>query len=149
MAKDPNEEKVYQKLAQLNEQLNKATDKLPDTLKTISNPEKPLFNSPDVDRLEKMIHTIKGNPDETEDPQMTKINGVLDKLMALQHPELLKDSIKELSQNHKSEVYPVKPTEKNDQVNFLQNVGADGGNKRRSNTFHILGNNHGVPSSIL
>jgi len=102
---DPNETKVYQKLAQLNA-----------ALKTNSNPnanegdKNDPYNQPgdannDVDRLEQMIQSANGN--KTEDPEMKQLNGMLEKILDIQHPERVTEKIKANTPLQKEPVFAV------------------------------------------
>ncbi len=103
---DPNETKVYQKLAQLNA-----------ALKTNSNPHtnEADKNDPysqagdtnnDVDRLEQMIQSANGN--KTEDPEMQQLSGMLEKILDIQHPERITEKIKTNTPSQKEPVFAVR-----------------------------------------
>lgn len=88
--KDPNEEKVYAKLAELNEQLNSnasTTKENPGQLEVSS------VKKEDVDRLEGLMQHI--NKDSGNDPEMEQLNGMMEKILDIQHPERFKETIKE------------------------------------------------------
>jgi conjugative transposon TraM protein len=90
--KDPNEEKVYAKLAELNQQLNNNVST------TKENPGQSEVNSvkkEDVDRLEGLLQHI--NKDSGNDPEMGQLNEMMEKILDIQHPERVKDTIKEKS----------------------------------------------------
>ena len=88
--KDPNEEKVYAKLAELNQQLNNnvsTTKENPGQLEVSS------VKKEDVDRLEGLMQHI--NKDSGNDPEMEQLNGMMEKILDIQHPERVKETIKE------------------------------------------------------
>jgi conjugative transposon TraM protein len=90
--KDPNEEKVYAKLAQLNQQLNNNASipkENPGQLEVSS------VKKEDVDRLEGLMQHV--NKDSGNDPEMEQLNGMMEKILDIQHPERVKDTIKEKS----------------------------------------------------
>ena len=106
---DPNEAKVYKKLEQLNN-IMKANDKVSTTE---NNPvkEKPeSIQSVDVDRLEQMMKSMSGN-DNADDPEMKQLNGMMEKILDIQHPERVKEKIKVKSIINKEQVFAVTPTE--------------------------------------
>jgi len=91
---DPNEEKVYKKLDQLKKIINQpstgpVTAGRGDVYRaSYQTPALPA--SPDIDRLEKLVQTIKHPIDSTgKDPQMDRINVLLDKVLKIQHPEMV------------------------------------------------------------
>jgi conjugative transposon TraM protein len=88
--KDPNEEKIYSKIEQLNKQLNKSsvvTKSQPPSYNARSissnNPTSTAGN--DVDRLEGLMKSIQENREE--DPQMKQLNEVVQKIAELQTSE--------------------------------------------------------------
>ena len=107
------EDQVMQKLSLLQKELNKNSvtpqSKEPDIYDT--NQPNPEFAS-EVDRLENMMGMMnKGN---TEDPEIKQINNTLQKILDVQHPEIVRERIKEKSLLHKETVFAVskQPSEK-------------------------------------
>jgi len=107
---DPNEERVYNKINQLNEVMNsnKSSSELPSSSKTFY--EKSLTASgvdkQSIDRLDQMMQNM--NQDNAEDdPEMKQVDKVLEKILDIQHPERITEKIKQNSLEHKREVYPV------------------------------------------
>lgn len=110
--KDPNEEKVYRKLSQLNEVMNKNDQQL----KNISDKDllhdkylvdaNVSVNTADVDRLENMMKTMQGDGNAVN-PEMEQIGNVLGKILDIQHPERVKEQLKKESESHKGQVFPV------------------------------------------
>lgn len=133
---DPNEEKIYQKLAQLDRELN-------DTSRpTLPNPyESPSFGgnksnsiySEDIDRLEQMMKTMT-DPGK-EDEEMKQINSVLETILDIQHPERVQQRSSENTVQQKGIVYPVTNTAKELPVSLLS---TDGENNRMANGFYSL-----------
>lgn len=77
------EEKVYEKIAAINEQINQ------DTIRDIRPPKQPTkqvaaVSEGSIDRLEKMMNLIQ---DDGQDEEMQQINNMLDKLGAIQQPQ--------------------------------------------------------------
>jgi conjugative transposon TraM protein len=102
---DSNEYKVNKKLAELNVALNKSND----DDKSIANHNTaiqvtPGIQSNDVDRLEKMLQVIN-QPDSTMDPETKQLNTMMDKILAIQHPESVKESVHEETEKNKKGVY--------------------------------------------
>ncbi|HRQ48982.1 MAG TPA: conjugative transposon protein TraM [Agriterribacter sp.] len=119
--KDPNEEKVYKKLEELNSELNKINtsgqDEKENTvgLKSSSSP----VNTDDIDRLESMMQQMQSS--ESDDPQLSQLNGMLEKILDIQHPDRVKDKIKSRSELNKSQVFPVTVNNDPVQVSLLEN----------------------------
>ncbi|MGI8949954.1 MAG: conjugative transposon protein TraM [Chitinophagaceae bacterium] len=91
---DPNEAKVYSKLQQLNNELNKSAQPSASTASgDFNNFQQTKSNydaGRDVDKLEKMMNAMKQS--DGSDPEMQQLNSMLDKILAVQHPEAFKDS---------------------------------------------------------
>ncbi|MFT3948146.1 MAG: conjugative transposon protein TraM [Agriterribacter sp.] len=118
--RDPNEAKVYSKLAQLDEALNKNNQPLKSetdkelTTEILSGNPGASVNTADIDRLESMMKTMQGD-DNAVNPEMQQINGMLEKILDIQHPDRVKEKLLEQSEKHKGQVFPV--TTKSNAVN--------------------------------
>ncbi|MGC4102306.1 conjugative transposon protein TraM [Ferruginibacter sp.] len=89
---DPNEAKVYQKLAQLNMVLKtNSSSNGNETAKDNPYATSESSNS-DVEKLEQMLRAA--NDTKTEDPEMKQLNGMLEKILDIQHPERLTEKLK-------------------------------------------------------
>ncbi len=139
--KDPAEEKVMKKLAQLNEAMNQPQNKTNQdyTEKSKENPGE--FNS-SVDRLENMMQAM--NSGNGDDPEMKQLNNALEKILDVQHPERVKEQIKQLSLKNKTRVYAVSNA-KSIAVNsnFLQSR-IDTTRKKFHNAFYELNSKENV-----
>lgn len=89
--RDPNEEKVYQKLKELNKQLRNSGST--PSLNPISSQLKASVDGSNVDRLGGLMKTM-GN-DSSKDPEMEQLNSMMEKILDIQHPERVKASDKE------------------------------------------------------
>lgn len=124
--KDPNEEKVYAKIAQLNAQLEKSkrinqgddTDRLNQLVKGT-----PSVHSPEVDRLETMMRKMK--EPSSPDTEMQQINAMLDKIMDIQNPDRVKDKMRQESGLKKTKVYPVTTTRSSISISVLEGQKTD------------------------
>jgi conjugative transposon TraM protein len=96
---DTQEAQLYQKLEQVNTALQKTTiaptSKLPSEPKPI-NPPGSSLNQSDMDRLEQMMGLMK-NGTVNEDPEMKQINTMLEKILAIQHPESIREKLQPAS----------------------------------------------------
>ena len=119
---DPNEQKVYQKIAELNQVLNAAA---PTPVHTSNYDTPPIATNSDmhndVTRLEQMLQGLKGNDNSGQDPQLKQLDGMLDKIMAIQNPPS-RDSLQRLSVKNKGKTYPVTTPAGEDSISLLQPV---------------------------
>ena len=77
--------------------------------------------SGEVDRLEAMMQMMgKG---EEGDPEMQKIDAVMDKILDIQHPDRVRERLKEKSILNKEKVYPVTTSAFRSSVSLLYEVG--------------------------
>jgi conjugative transposon TraM protein len=106
---DANEQRIYQKINEINKQINQ-----PDigTQPNNSNPNQSATNndsnepfSNEVDRLQSMMQQMNGNQDA--DPEMQQLNGTLEKILDIQHPDRVKEKLKEKSLKNKEQVFIV------------------------------------------
>ena len=95
---DP-EQKLMQRITRLQKEMNKpASYEGPDKQKELE-----LGN--EVYRLERMVQNVNTPP--TEDPEMKQLEGTLDKILDIQHPERIKERGKEKSFQEKEHVFAV------------------------------------------
>jgi hypothetical protein len=80
-----NEAKISEKLAQINQQINKPEP----VIKQPPMDDEATAKSAQLDRLEKLLK--QKQPSNTPDPQMQQLNTMLDKIMAIQNPTSVKD----------------------------------------------------------
>ena len=90
---DANEEKVNEKLQQLQSIINQPQQQPLSSLTSAKEQN----NNPDINRLEKMMQTMKN--DNNDDKEMQQLSGVMDKILDLQHPERKNEKLKEQSLN--------------------------------------------------
>jgi conjugative transposon TraM protein len=102
---DANEKKVMDKLAQLKTELKKKTEYAPVDYSAFNSHT----SNPDVEKLQRMMLAIKQNNSSSNsgDPELNQINGLLEKVMNVQHPERLQDSMKRLSEKNKPQTFSV------------------------------------------
>jgi conjugative transposon TraM protein len=114
---DPNEAKIMKKLNQLQREINKPQDIAvsKDVDRMITTDDYGI--NEDVDRLEEMMHVMKEKPGD--DPEMKRLDGMLDKIMDIQHPERVKERLQEKSVQQKGKVFPVSRSSKESSVSLL------------------------------
>ncbi len=89
------EDQVMQKLSLLQKELNKnSTTSYKEPESYAKNNTDPVFSN-EVNRLEGMINMM--NSGNNEDPEMKQVSSVMDKILDIQHPERVKERIKEKS----------------------------------------------------
>jgi len=106
---DPNEAKVYSKLEQLDKAMKQASIKSEGGLGTYSHTRRTAsasMNGSDIDRLEQMMAMNKQD-DGNEDPEMQQLNGMMERILDIQHPERVKERIRQTSEAHKGQVFAV------------------------------------------
>jgi conjugative transposon TraM protein len=113
---DINEQKIYKKIDELNRQIN-----LPETsFNTTSNVQPGENNegfSNDVDKLHNMMQVM--NNKEEADPEMQQLNGTLDKILDIQHPQRVKEKLKEKSLLQKETVFVIRKNSVMDNISLL------------------------------
>jgi conjugative transposon TraM protein len=119
--RDPNEAKVYEKLGQLNKALQQPAQS--QAYQGYQNPyqtQQPSMNTADVDRLEKMMQSMQSH-DTGDDPETKQLNGMLERILDIQHPERVKEKIKQSEDQRKGQVYAVNTAGKNSRISLLDN----------------------------
>ena len=99
-AVDANQMKVYSKLDELKKALTKSQEASSLNAQPSSNPYslKSYSSSHDVERLQSMMQRM--NEDKTEDPEITQLNEMLDKIQAIQNPGKTKAATKSTAYNN-------------------------------------------------
>lgn len=128
---DANEQRIYKKINEINKQINQ-----PETATTGSNtsmqiPEGNEQFSNEVDRLQQMMMQMNDNPQS--DPEMDQLNGTLEKILDIQHPDRVKNKLKEKSLKNKEQVFIIsKKTAKN----YVSLLDTSKSNKQTENKFY-------------
>lgn len=116
---DPNEEKVHKKLEELTQEINRpGNTPLKKENAAIERKTDSNFGS-DVDRLESMMELMQNGGQE--DAEMQEINGVLNKILDIQHPGRVQQKLKEQSQKNKEKVFAMEKIN-DDAISFLGNA---------------------------
>jgi len=105
--KDPNEVKVCQKLAQLNEQLNTGNVKN-NSGEIASNVDNTTsVNKEDVNRLSQIIQQMNKKDSAADDPELNNLNSMMEKILDIQHPERVKERLQKKSMENNRNIFPV------------------------------------------
>ncbi|WP_276502894.1 conjugative transposon protein TraM [Terrimonas pollutisoli] len=115
---DP-EQKIIQKLTLLEKELNKTTAVNDEMVNEKENGFDPAFSN-EVDRLESMMGMM--NKTDTDDPEMRQLDNTLNKILDIQHPERVKDRIREKSLQSKQQVFAVSKEPKEERISLLDTV---------------------------
>lgn len=97
---DRNEQKVYQKLARLQREL----DKEPQREDTVPA-RRTVSANPDIDRLEGMMQEM--TRDTGPDTQLTQLNDMLTKILDIQNPERVQEKLRQQSEQNKKQAFVV------------------------------------------
>lgn len=119
---DPNEVKVNQKLEQLYRELNKTPENTFEPTKEeimSANTSDSQFSS-DVKQLENMMEMM--NSGEQADPEMQQISGMLEKILDIQHPERVREKIREQSEQKKGQVFPVEALRSDENISLINST---------------------------
>ena len=121
---DPNTDKIYRKLAELDREMNKPVPS------STESDEYDMYqstgdrggsnttvNSSDIDRLEQMMDMM--NQPTGEDPEMKQINGMLDKILDVQYPERVQERLKQTSAANRGQVFAVSSQKKDNAITLL------------------------------
>ena len=116
--RSPAEERVMKKLAELNSALNQPDENISDDDMMGRNKSMTNLNfGNDVDKLENMMQTL--NKSNGDDPEIKQLDGTLEKILDIQHPERVKDRIREKSLKNKEVVFPITKTPKEESISLL------------------------------
>lgn len=122
ISRDSNEVKVYRKLAELDEAMNRATTPAIEPIDDVAHNRttNTQVNTSDIDRLEQMIQYM--NQPNGEDPEMQQLNGMLEKILDIQHPDRVQEKIRQTSETRKGQVFAVSAKGNETPISLLDNT---------------------------
>lgn len=101
---DTNEERVLRKLAELDQAMNQHTTAIEPTRNLrLNQNENTAVSTTDIDRLEQMMQSM--NHSQEEDPELKQINGMLEKILDIQHPDRVEEKIRRTSEASRGQVF--------------------------------------------
>lgn len=119
MTVDPNEEKVNRKLEELYNEINKPAQGA--SAQNETSPLTPVSTDPqftsDVSRLEMLMETMQS--DTEPDPEMEQIEGVLEKILDIQHPERVKERFTIQDKIAKPNALSVESVDEQDNISLM------------------------------
>lgn len=152
---DQADKEVFQKLQELDKVISKTSNpNFDDPAKPRAAAHKEDVNHERLAQLEQMMAGLgeEDDPITEVDPEMTELNGMLDKIMQIQNPDLQLEQTRKLSLENRKQVFPV--TAVTDQVHFTflsgQREPEDSLKHLTSNQingFHSLENHRGASQS--
>jgi conjugative transposon TraM protein len=101
---DANEVKIMDKLAKLKDVLHQKTG-TEGSVQTESDRQQVFHSKPNSEEFERLMSSL-GNS-RNHDPRMDQLNSMLDKVMAIQHPEIMQDSISRMLKENQQSAYAV------------------------------------------
>lgn len=120
--RDPNEEKVHQKLEALQKAINTPVP-IPEQNREyakISKSNETAMHSNDVGRLEQMMQSMN-EQQESQDPELKQLGGMLESILDIQHPNRVQEKLKKASEAQRGQVFTISTREQEDPVSSLQN----------------------------
>jgi len=130
---DASEQKIYQKINEINWQINQADTATVSPQINNQATEKDGHFTNEVDRLQDMMQQMNNNPDA--DPEMDQLNGTLEKILDIQHPERVKEKLKEKSLKNKEQVFIMSKQPVKNNISLLDTVKS---RKHTENKFYGL-----------
>ncbi len=126
---DVNEGKIYSKISELNKQINQPYNSTEPT-QDLSGP---------VDKLQNMMKVMTEK--NGSDSETMQLNGMMDKILDIQHPERVQEKIKEQSIIKKNQVFPVESSLPDNSITLMQRQKV-----MEHNSFYDLANDNATDS---
>ena len=121
--RDPNEEKVHQKLEALQKVINtpvvSPVQNRDYTKYTKSNETS--MHSNDVDKLEQMMKSMNGQSGD-QDPELQQLSGMLENILDIQHPDRVQEKLRKASEQQRGQVFAIATKTKEDNISSLQST---------------------------
>ncbi|MFH6957259.1 conjugative transposon protein TraM [Flavobacterium aquidurense] len=119
--RDPNEEKVHQKLEALQKAINTQVavpEQNRDYIKKAKSNETAIHSN-DVDRLEQMMQSMNEGQG-SQDPELQQLGGMLESILDIQHPGRVQEKLKKASEAQRGQVFTISTKAYEDPVSSLQ-----------------------------
>lgn len=146
---DKPDQQVHEKLKQLEKVLSQTSNPKFDSQSDKQSETDKKNVSPEMARLEQMMAGLElEEPTTEEDPEMTELSGMLDKIMQIQNPALAQEKLKEQSLVNGKQVFPVIAAGENVNYTLLTSTQPDSASLQNSATsmtgFYSLDNQQTV-----
>lgn len=132
LTNDSNEAKVYRQLDELNNVLAAQVSTEKKEKKREDQRKVAPVEAEDADRLADMLERVQEKKEP--DPELEQLNGMMERILDIQHPERVKDKLKEQSLENKRHVYAVSSHKEEVETSLLGSSGK-GGNMETHNAF--------------
>lgn len=119
---DPNEEKVNRKLAAFRAALAAQPQMAPGEVDSYERYEQSDVSSA-IDRAQAAMQQAGTSSLEAGDPEMQQLDGMLQKILDIQHPDQARQRMEQQSESHQGEVFPVSLTRKANIADLFGNGG--------------------------
>jgi conjugative transposon TraM protein len=121
--RDPNEEKVHQKLEALQKAINTPVAPVVQNrdFNRYTKSNESAMHSNDVDRLEQMMHSMNGKSDD-EDPELQQLSGMLESILDIQHPDRVQEKLRKASMQQRGQVFAIGTRTQEDNISSLQSA---------------------------
>jgi conjugative transposon TraM protein len=120
--RDPNEERVHQKLEALQKAINTPVPIPEQNREYIKNAKsnETALHSNDVDRLEQMMQSMNDGQ-ESQDMELQQLGGMLESILDIQHPNRMQEKLKKASEAERGQVFTISTKGHEDPISSLQN----------------------------
>lgn len=121
--RDPNEEKVHQKLEALQRAINTpvAPPAQNQDFDKYAKSNEISMHSNDVDRLEQMMQSMNGQKDDS-DPELQQLSGMLESILDIQHPDRVQEKLRKASEQQRGQVFAIATRTQEDNISSLQST---------------------------
>jgi conjugative transposon TraM protein len=121
--RDPNEEKVHQKLEALQKAINApvAPPVQDQDFEKYTKSNESSMHSNDVEKLEQMMQSMNGQKDD-QDPELQQLSGMLENILDVQHPDRVQEKLRKASEAQRGQVFTIATKGKEDVISSLQNT---------------------------
>ncbi|PWA10473.1 conjugative transposon protein TraM [Flavobacterium laiguense] len=118
--RDPNEEKVRNKLEALQKAINAPVVQNQDFDKYEKSNETSMHSN-DVEKLEEMMQSMNGQK-ENPDPELQQLSGMLENILDIQHPDRMQEKLRKASEAQRGQVFAIATRTQEDNVSSLQST---------------------------
>jgi len=118
--KNPNEQKVYQKLEALQKAISQAPNSIADQqdMSEFESQHSSVSESEDMKSLEQLVSAM--NQPQEPDPELKQLGGMLENILDIQHPARMEEKLKQSSIIQKGKVFRVDNKRNEDNITSLQ-----------------------------
>lgn len=137
--RNPQEEKVMERLKALQQAVSH-TEPIRQSKPKIQDTERSYETESEIKRLETLAASMNAAPQE--DPEMQQINGMLENILDIQHPQRVQDRIKKEQRLKEGNTFIVRKPEDNNVIGNLTEDPVQISQRTNANGFYTLENTH-------